>query len=103
MQYHVNDLQIISQKKNSRTKKTVSVDADEILPNPNREMDVVARTVEEALQHFEQIGPKLMSFREFEAEMMEEVVILCFAHGDTATTRYSVCLCVCGSLRHFTC
>ncbi|CAD7970342.1 unnamed protein product [Amoebophrya sp. A120] len=56
-----------------KTKKTATVDAPEILPNTNRENDISASSVEDALKQLSLEPGKKMTFKQFEAEMADKV------------------------------
>mmetsp|Transcript_25795 Transcript_25795/g.65038 ORF Transcript_25795/g.65038 Transcript_25795/m.65038 type:complete len:206 (-) Transcript_25795:622-1239(-) len=56
-----------------KSKKTSTVDAPEILPNPNRSDEITASSVEDALKHLSLEPGKRMTYKQFEAEMAEKV------------------------------
>lgn len=63
------------QVKPKKSTKTQSVDQEEVTANLNRQSDVVAQTVEDALAALEldPKGEKKMTYKQFEQEMLERV------------------------------
>lgn len=63
-----------SQGAPKKTKKTTTVDAPEIMPNPNRDPnDISASSVDDALKKLSLEPPPKMTYKMFENEMLDKV------------------------------